>query len=51
MFLPNGGITQNWASVQGVLFLEVALTESWVICEYIIALLCSSMHDDMEMKR
>ncbi|KAK7007828.1 plasma membrane ATPase [Favolaschia claudopus] len=28
---PTGGIVQNFGSVQEILFLEVALTESWVI--------------------
>lgn len=27
LFLDNGGIIQNWGSVQEILFLEVALTE------------------------
>ncbi|KAM0440047.1 hypothetical protein ACHAPT_001150 [Fusarium lateritium] len=31
MFLPSGGIIQNFGSVQEVLFLEVALTENWLI--------------------
>ncbi|KAI5474748.1 plasma-membrane proton-e [Pseudohyphozyma bogoriensis] len=31
MFLSSGGIIQNFGSVQEVLFLEVALTESWLI--------------------
>ncbi|KAH7309743.1 hypothetical protein B0I35DRAFT_482489 [Stachybotrys elegans] len=31
MFLSNGGIVQNFGSVQEVLFLEVALTENWLI--------------------
>ncbi|KAL8276126.1 hypothetical protein RQP46_011475 [Phenoliferia psychrophenolica] len=31
LFLKDGGIIQNFGSVQEVLFLEVALTESWVI--------------------
>lgn len=31
MFLKDGGIIQNFGSIQEVLFLEVALTESWVI--------------------
>ncbi|KZT36280.1 plasma-membrane proton-e [Sistotremastrum suecicum HHB10207 ss-3] len=31
LFLKNGGIVENFGSVQEVLFLEVALTESWVI--------------------
>jgi len=31
LFLSNGGIVQNFGSVQEILFLEVALTESWVI--------------------
>lgn len=31
LFLNNGGIIQNFGSIQEILFLEVALTESWVI--------------------
>jgi len=31
MFLPSGGIIQNYGSVQEILFLEVALTENWLI--------------------
>ncbi|KAK9366119.1 E1-E2 ATPase-domain-containing protein [Lipomyces kononenkoae] len=31
MFVPNGGIIENFGSVQSVLFLEVALTENWLI--------------------
>ncbi|KAM0351920.1 hypothetical protein ACHAPU_002436 [Fusarium lateritium] len=31
MFLPNGGFIQNFGSVQEILFLEVALTENWLI--------------------
>ncbi|KAL4807485.1 E1-E2 ATPase-domain-containing protein [Aspergillus unguis] len=31
MFLPNGGIIQNWGSIQEIIFLEVALTENWLI--------------------
>lgn len=31
MFLRSGGIIQNWGSVQEVLFLQVALTENWLI--------------------
>ncbi|KAJ5723674.1 plasma membrane ATPase 2 [Penicillium malachiteum] len=31
MFLSSGGIIQNWGSIQEVLFLEVALTENWLI--------------------
>lgn len=31
LFLPNGGIIQNWGSIQEVLFLEIALTENWLI--------------------
>lgn len=34
LFLDNGGIVQNWGGTQGIIFLEVALTESWVICEF-----------------
>ncbi|KAI0172465.1 plasma-membrane proton-e [Hypoxylon sp. FL1284] len=31
MFLRSGGLIQNFGSVQEVLFLEVALTENWLI--------------------
>lgn len=31
LYLPNGGIVQNFGSVQEILFLEVALTENWLI--------------------
>jgi H+-transporting ATPase len=31
MFLPNGGFIQNWGSIQEIVFLEVALTENWLI--------------------
>ncbi|KAK4685145.1 H+-transporting ATPase, partial [Tremellales sp. Uapishka_1] len=31
LFIGNGGIVQNFGSPQEILFLEVALTESWVI--------------------
>jgi H+-transporting ATPase len=31
MFLSNGGIIENWGNVQEILFLEVALTENWLI--------------------
>jgi H+-transporting ATPase len=31
MFLSSGGIIQNYGSVQEILFLEVALTENWLI--------------------
>ncbi|WPG99540.1 Hypothetical protein R9X50_00235700 [Acrodontium crateriforme] len=31
MYVPNGGIIQNWGNVQEILFLEVALTENWLI--------------------
>jgi H+-transporting ATPase len=31
MYIPNGGIVQNWGNVQEILFLEVALTENWLI--------------------
>lgn len=32
LFIDNGGIVQNFGSVQEIIFLEVALTESWIIC-------------------
>ena len=31
MFLNNGGVVQNFGNPQGILFLEVALTENWLI--------------------
>ncbi|KAF7720192.1 P-type H+-ATPase, plasma membrane [Penicillium ucsense] len=31
MFLPSGGVIQNWGSIQEVVFLQVALTENWLI--------------------
>lgn len=31
MYLPNGGVIENYASIQEVLFLEVSLTENWLI--------------------
>ncbi|CAK1363252.1 Plasma membrane ATPase [Cercospora beticola] len=31
MYLPSGGIVQNYGNVQEILFLEVALTENWLI--------------------
>lgn len=31
MFLPRGGIIQNFGSIDGVLFLEISLTENWLI--------------------
>jgi len=31
MFQPNGGIIQNFGNVQSIIFLEVALTENWLI--------------------
>jgi H+-transporting ATPase len=31
MYLPNGGIVQNFGNIQEILFLEVALTENWLI--------------------
>lgn len=31
LFLPNGGIIQNYGSPQEILFLEVSLTENWLI--------------------
>ena len=31
IFIPNGGIINNFGSIQGMLFLEVSLTENWLI--------------------
>ena len=31
MFLPNGGVIENFGNVQEILFLEVSLTENWLI--------------------
>ncbi len=31
LWLPSGGVIQNYGSVQGILFLEISLTENWLI--------------------
>jgi H+-transporting ATPase len=31
LFIPNGGIVENFGNIQGILFLEVSLTENWLI--------------------
>lgn len=31
MFLPKGGIIQNFGAIDGVLFLQISLTENWLI--------------------
>lgn len=31
LFLPNGGMINNFGSIQGMLFLQVSLTENWLI--------------------
>nr|AJE25534.1 plasma membrane H+ ATPase [Starmerella bombicola]UJH94622.1 Pma1 [Starmerella bombicola] len=31
LYLPNGGIVENYGSVQEILFLEISLTENWLI--------------------
>jgi len=31
LFLPNGGIIENFGNVQEILFLEISLTENWLI--------------------
>ncbi|EIM19139.1 plasma-membrane proton-e [Wallemia mellicola] len=31
LFLNNGGVIQNWGGVEHILFLEVCLTENWLI--------------------
>lgn len=31
LFLPNGGIIENFGAVQEILFLEISLTENWLI--------------------
>lgn len=31
LYLPNGGVIQNFGSVQEILFLEISLTENWLI--------------------
>jgi len=31
MFLPRGGIIQNFGSIDGVMFLQISLTENWLI--------------------
>merc|ERR1711900_132265 len=36
MFMPNGGIINNFGSIQGILFLEVSLTENWLILSLVV---------------
>jgi len=31
LFIPNGGFVNNFGNIQGILFLEVSLTENWLI--------------------
>lgn len=31
IFVPNGGVIQNFGNVQEILFLEISLTENWLI--------------------
>ncbi|RDL30411.1 Plasma membrane ATPase [Venustampulla echinocandica] len=31
MYLPNGGFIQNYGNIQGILFLQISLTENWLI--------------------
>ncbi|KAL9101923.1 MAG: hypothetical protein Q9163_002861 [Psora crenata] len=31
IFVPNGGVIQNYGNVQEILFLEISLTENWLI--------------------
>lgn len=31
MYLPNGGIVEDFGNIQEVLFLEISLTENWLI--------------------
>lgn len=31
LWLPQGGVVQNYGNVQGILFLQVSLTENWLI--------------------
>ncbi len=31
LWLPNGGVIQNFGSIQEILFLEISLTENWLI--------------------
>jgi H+-transporting ATPase len=31
LFMPNGGMINNFGSIQGMLFLQVSLTENWLI--------------------
>ncbi|CAL9732132.1 plasma membrane ATPase 1 [Monosporozyma unispora] len=31
MFLPKGGIIQNFGALDGIMFLEISLTENWLI--------------------
>jgi H+-transporting ATPase len=31
LYLPNGGVVQNFGAIQPILFLEISLTENWLI--------------------
>jgi len=31
LFIPNGGFVENFGNIQGILFLEISLTENWLI--------------------
>ena len=31
LYLPNGGVIQNFGNIQEILFLEISLTENWLI--------------------
>ena len=31
LFLPNGGLIQNFGNIQELLFLQISLTENWLI--------------------
>jgi H+-transporting ATPase len=31
LFLPDGGIIENFGGIQGILFLEISLTQNWLI--------------------
>lgn len=31
LFLENGGMIQDWGNIQGILFLQISLTQNWLI--------------------
>lgn len=47
MYLPSGGIVEDFGNIQEVLFLEISLTENWLIVSgsFVLNYLCSDSTD------